>query len=130
MSLGAIFVWETLGTAFLILLGAGVVANVVLKDTLGTAGGWLLINFGWGFAVFAGASVAAPSGAHINPAVTFSLAIADKLDWSKVPVYWAGQMLGAFLGAVIAWLAYKAQFDAHDGGHLPPRVAASHHRWR
>ncbi|TWP48286.1 aquaporin family protein [Lentzea tibetensis] len=114
MSLGAIFVWETLGTAILILMGAGVVANVVLKDTLGTGGGWLLINFGWGFAVFAGASVAAPSGAHINPAVTFGLAIADKLDWSKVPVYWAGQMLGAFLGAVLAWLTYKMQFDTHE----------------
>jgi glycerol uptake facilitator protein len=114
MSLGAIFVWETLGTAILILLGAGVVANVVLKDTLGTGGGWLLINFGWGFAVFAGASVAAPSGAHINPAVTFGLAIADKVEWSQVPVYWAGQMLGAFLGAVLAWLTYKANFDTHD----------------
>jgi glycerol uptake facilitator protein len=114
MSLGAIFVWETLGTAVLILMGAGVVANVVLRDTLGSGGGWLLINFGWGFAVFAGASVSAPSGAHINPAVTFGLAISDKVEWSQVPVYWAGQMLGAFLGAVLAWLTYKKQFDTFD----------------
>jgi glycerol uptake facilitator protein len=111
---GSIFVWETLGTAVLILMGAGVVANVVLKDTLGNAGGWLLINFGWGFAVFAGASIAAPSGAHLNPAVTLGLAIADKTPWHQVPVYFAAQFLGAFLGAVLAWLAYKAQFDAHD----------------
>ncbi|WP_158844379.1 MIP/aquaporin family protein [Saccharothrix deserti] len=114
MSSGSIFVWEMLGTGILILMGAGVVANVVLKDTLGSAGGWLLINFGWGFAVFAGASIAAPSGAHINPAVTLGLAIADKTPWSQVPVYFAGQMVGAFLGAVLAWLAYKAQFDTHD----------------
>ncbi|MFD7659475.1 MIP/aquaporin family protein [Actinosynnema sp. NPDC059797] len=114
MSSGSIFVWETLGTAILILMGAGVVANVVLKDTLGTGGGWLLINFGWGFAVFAGASIAAPSGAHLNPAVTLGLAIADKTPWHQVPVYFAAQLLGAFLGAVLAWLAYKAQFDTHD----------------
>ena len=114
MSSGSIFVWEMLGTAILILLGAGVVANVVLKDTLGNTGGWLLINIGWGFAVFAGASIAAPSGAHLNPAVTLGLAVADKTPWDQVPVYIAGQLVGAFLGAVLAWLAYKAQFDAHD----------------
>src|SRR5688500_6724896 len=81
VSSGSIFVWEMLGTAILILLGAGVVANVVLKDTLGNTGGWLLINIGWGFAVFAGASIAAPSGAHLNPAVTLGLAVADKTPW-------------------------------------------------
>lgn len=111
---GDIFVWEMLGTAALILLGAGVVANVVLKKTLGNSGGWLLINLGWGFAVFIGASIAAPSGAHINPAVTVGLATADKLDWDKVPIYFAGQMVGAFIGAVLAYLTYKKQFDTHD----------------
>jgi len=114
MAGGEIFLWELLGTAILILLGAGVVANVVLKDTLGNNGGWLLINFGWGFAVFAGASVAAPSGGHINPAVTLGLAIADKLDWDRVPFYVAGQLVGAFIGAVLAWAVYKKQFDTHD----------------
>ncbi|MBP2339172.1 glycerol uptake facilitator protein [Saccharothrix coeruleofusca] len=114
MSSASIFVWETLGTAILILMGAGVVANVVLKDTLGSGGGWLLINFGWGFAVFAGASIAAPSGAHLNPAVTLGLAVAGKTEWAQVPVYFAAQLLGAFLGAVLAWLTYKLQFDAHD----------------
>ncbi|MEU5691118.1 MIP/aquaporin family protein [Actinosynnema sp. NPDC020468] len=114
MSTGSIFVWETIGTAILILLGAGVVANTVLKNALGAGGGWLLVNFGWGFAVFAGASVAAPSGAHLNPAVTLGLAIAGKTPWDQVPVYFAAQLLGAFIGAVLAWLTYKLQFDTHD----------------
>ena len=114
MSNSSTFLWELMGTAMLVLLGTGVVANVVLKDTLGHNGGWLLVNFGWGFAVFAGASIAAPSGAHINPAVTLGLAVADKLAWSKVPIYMAGQMTGAILGAVLCWAAYKLQFDTHD----------------
>ncbi|MGM1060321.1 MIP/aquaporin family protein [Saccharothrix sp. Mg75] len=114
MGSGSIFVWELLGTAVLILLGAGVVANVTLKDALGNSGGWLVITIGWGFAVFAGASIAAPSGAHLNPAVTLGLAVADKLPWGQVPVYFAAQLLGAFLGAVLAWLTYKKQFDTHD----------------
>jgi glycerol uptake facilitator protein len=114
LNFGEIVLWETLGTAGLILLGAGVVANVVLKKTLGTGGGWLLINIGWGFAVFVGASIANPSGAHLNPAVTFGLAFADKTDWADVPAYLIGQMLGAFIGAVLAWAAYKLQFDTHD----------------
>ena len=114
LNFGEIFLWEMLGTAGLILLGVGVVANVVLKKTLGTGGGWLLINIGWGFAVFVGASIAAPSGAHLNPAVTLGLAAADKADWADVPAYLIGQMVGAFVGAVLAWLTYKLQFDTHD----------------
>ena len=106
-----IFVSELVGTATLILLGCGVVANVVLTNTLGNNGGWLLINFGWGIGVFAGASVASTSGAHLNPAVTLGLAVAGKTEWSQVPVYFAGEFLGAFLGAVLTWLAYKKQFD-------------------
>ncbi|MFC4853459.1 MIP/aquaporin family protein [Actinophytocola glycyrrhizae] len=114
MNFGEIFLWEMLGTAALILLGVGVVANVVLKQTLGSGGGWLLINFGWGFAVFVGASIANPSGAHINPAVTLGLAAADKAEWADVPAYLLGQLVGAFIGAVLAWLTYKLQFDTHD----------------
>lgn len=114
LNFGEIFLWELLGTAGLIVLGTGVVANVVLKKTLGNNGGWLLITFGWGFAVFVGASIAAPSGAHINPAVTLGLLAADKLDWADVPAYLLGQMAGAFIGAVLTWLAYKLQFDTHD----------------
>lgn len=114
LNFGEIFLWELLGTAGLILLGAGVVANVVLKKTLGTGGGWLLINFGWGFAVFVGASIANPSGAHLNPAVTLGLVAAGKAEWADVPAYLLGQMVGAFIGAVLAWAAYKLQFDTHD----------------
>jgi len=114
LNFGEIFLWELLGTAGLILLGAGVVANVVLKKTLGNSGGWLLINIGWGFAVFVGASIANPSGAHLNPAVTLGLAAADKTAWADVPAYLLGQMVGAFIGAVLAWLTYKLQFDTHD----------------
>ncbi|WP_054056041.1 MIP/aquaporin family protein [Alloactinosynnema sp. L-07] len=114
MNFGEIFLWELMGTAALTLLGCGVVANVVLKKSLGHSGGWLLINIGWGFAVFTGASIAAPSGAHLNPAVTLGLASADKLDWDKLPAYLSGQMVGAFLGAVLCWVTYKLQFDTHD----------------
>jgi glycerol uptake facilitator protein len=115
VNFGEVFLWEMLGTAGLILLGAGVVANVVLKKTLGSGGGWLLINIGWGFAVFVGASIAAPSGAHINPAVTLGLLSAGVgPGWDMMPAYLLGQMVGAFLGATLAWAAYKMQFDTHD----------------
>ncbi len=114
MSVIEIFFWELLGTATLVLLGTGVVANVVLRNTLGHDGGWLLINFGWGFAVFAGASLAAPTGGHINPAVTLGLAVSGDTAWADVPVYVSGQVVGGLLGAVLCWAAYKLQFDAHD----------------
>ena len=114
LNFGEIFLWELMGTAMLTLLGCGVVANVVLKKTLGNDGGWLLINIGWGFAVFVGASIANPTGAHLNPAVTLGLLSADKLGWDKVPPYLLGEFAGAFLGAVLCWLAYKLQFDSHD----------------
>ncbi|MBV8932416.1 MAG: aquaporin family protein [Kutzneria sp.] len=117
MSHGAIFVWETIGTAMLILLGTGVVANAVLRNTYGHAGGALFINIGWGFAVFTGASVANPSGAHLNPALTLGLAVAGKIGWATVPFYVAGQMLGAVIGAMLCWATYKLQFDRHDEPH-------------
>jgi glycerol uptake facilitator protein len=116
LSFGEIILWELLGTAALILLGAGVVANVVLKKSLGFGGGWLLINIGWGFAVFVGASIANPSGAHINPAVTIGLLSTGEstFGWAMAPAYFLGQMIGAILGATLAWAAYKLQFDTHD----------------
>ncbi|MEU0531731.1 MIP/aquaporin family protein [Amycolatopsis tolypomycina] len=115
MSAGAIIVWELLGTATLILLGNGVVANHVLRKNNGHNAGFLFINLGWAFAVFTGASIAAPSGAHLNPAVTLGLAIAgDKgVSWADVPFYFIGQMAGAILGAVLCWATYKLQFDDH-----------------
>jgi glycerol uptake facilitator protein len=107
-----IFLPEVLGTATLLLLGCGVVANAVLPKTTGFGGGFLMINFGWGIGVFAGVYVAVDSGAHINPAVTVGLlASGTDLGIGEVLVYLAGQMVGAFLGAVLAWAAYKKHFD-------------------
>ncbi|KAA9150090.1 aquaporin family protein [Amycolatopsis acidicola] len=113
MSLIAIFVWELIGTAALILLGNGVVANVVLRKNNGYQAGTLFITFGWAFGVFTGASLAAPSGAHLNPAVTLGLTLAGESPWKDLPIYWAGQMVGAIVGAVLCWAAYKLQFDDH-----------------
>ncbi len=114
MSYGEIFLWEALGTGLLTLLGCGVVANVTLSRTLGNAGGPLMVNFGWGFAVFTGASVAAPTEAHINPAVTIGMAVNGQTPWSEVPAYMSAQVVGAFVGGVLCWAAYKLQFDTHD----------------
>lgn len=109
------FVAEIVGTMLLILLGDGVVANVVLRGTKGEASGWIVITFGWAMAVFVAVfTVAAASGAHINPAVTIGLAMAGNFDWANVPVYLAGQMIGAFLGAVLVWLHYRPHFATTD----------------
>ena len=102
-----IFIGELIGTLILIVLGDGVVANVVLAKTKGNDSGWIVISAGWGFAVAIGVYVAGwASGAHINPAVTIGLVAIGELDASQVPVYLAGQFLGAFLGAVLVYLAY------------------------
>lgn len=112
------FLFELIGTAFLILLGDGVVANVVLNKTKGHNSGWIVITFGWAIAVFVGVYVAAAhSGAHLNPAVTLALAVADKFDWAMVPVQIAGQFCGAMLGALLVWVTYKKHFDeTEDAG--------------
>jgi glycerol uptake facilitator protein len=103
---------EFIGTFLLILLGNGVVANVVLKDTKGHNGGWIVIALGWGLGVFVGVSVAGPvSGAHINPAVSLGLAAAGQFPWSKVLPFIAAQMLGASAGALTVWLFYRHHFD-------------------
>lgn len=106
------FLAELLGTMFLIVLGNGVVANVVLAKTKGNNGGWIVISFGWAIAVFVGVYVAAHgSGAHLNPAVTLAMAAFNGFPWSDVPVYIAGQFSGAMIGAVIVWLGYRQHFD-------------------
>ncbi len=106
------FLFELIGTAFLILLGNGVVANVVLTKTYGHNSGWIVISFGWAIAVFVGVYVsAAHSGAHLNPAVTIALAVAEKFDWALVPVQIAGQFCGAMTGALLVWITYKKHFD-------------------
>ena len=123
-NLGILFLSELVGTAMLVLLGCGVVANVALAKTKGFAGGFLMVTFGWGFAVFAGVIVAYVSGAHINPAVTLGLVangatefgnaavgVTVPVDFLSVIAYIGAQLIGAVLGAVIVWLAYKQHFD-------------------
>ncbi|MFF8682346.1 MIP/aquaporin family protein [Streptomyces sp. NPDC015237] len=113
MSNGDIFVGETIGTAILILFGAGVCAAVTLRYSKARASGWVVIAFGWGFGVLAGAYTAAPlSGGHLNPAVTLGIAV-DTGEWGKVWVYLLGQLVGAMLGAVLCYLTYFAQFQAN-----------------
>jgi glycerol uptake facilitator protein len=120
---GDIFWGEVIGTAILILFGAGVCAAVNLRFSKAKASGWIVIAFGWGFGVLAGAYTAAPlSGGHINPAVTVGIAV-DTGQWSKVPIYIVAQLIGAFIGAVLAWLVYYAQFAANsDSAHAQPTL--------
>lgn len=113
------FFGELIGTALLILLGDGVVANAILKQTKGNSGGWIVITAGWAMAVFVGVLVSAgASGGHLNPAVTLSLAATGKFAWSNVPMYLTAQMLGACLGALLVWLQYKSHFDATEDKNL------------
>ena len=117
--LSTVLLYEVLGTATLLLLGCGVVANVALAKSKGEGGGFLMVNFGWGIAVFAGVYVAYKSGAHLNPAVTVGLLASGADEYAKgvdvtvasTLTYIGAQLLGAFLGAVLAWLAYKEHFD-------------------
>ncbi len=118
---GTIFLSEVGGTAMLTLLGCGVVANVLLRGTKGQGADWLLVSFGWGFAVFAGVYVAFRTGAHLNPAVTIGIWSSGAEEYfTGIPitvattlVYFAGELVGGILGAVIMWLAYKQHFDLH-----------------
>ena len=98
---------ELIGTMILIIMGDGVVANVVLNKTKGNNGGWIVITAGWAFAVTLGVySVGRISGAHLNPAVTLAVASIGSLGWDQVPIYIAAQMTGAFIGGVVVYLAY------------------------
>ncbi|MFH8392326.1 MIP/aquaporin family protein [Streptomyces sp. NPDC018036] len=112
MSHGDIFVGELIGTAILILFGAGVCAAVTLNRSKAQGAGWIVITFGWGFGVLAGAYTSAPlSGGQINPAVTIGFAIEGSTKWSDVPFYLLGQFAGAVIGAVLCWLLYLGQFN-------------------
>ena len=119
VGLWTVFASEVTGTALLILLGVGVVANVALGKTFGNGADWLLIAFGWGLAVFVGVYAAASSGAHLNPAVTIALRVSGAdvyapgvdVTVGSTLVYFAGEFLGAFLGAVLAWAAYRKHYD-------------------
>ncbi len=112
------FFGEVIGTALLVLLGNGVVANVVLPKTKGADSGWIVITFGWGMAVFVAVWCSAEmSGAHLNPAVTVGLAWADRLAWSLAPTYIGAQMIGAFLGATLVWVVYRDHYAACQDGN-------------
>lgn len=109
------FVAELVGTCILVVLGNGVVANVVLARTKGNQSGWLVITTGWGLAVAVAVySVGRISGAHINPAVTIGLASIGQFPWASVGPYVAAQTLGAFLGAVVVWITYRPHWAATD----------------
>ena len=121
-NLGVDFLSELVGTAMLVLLGTGVVANVALIRNKGFNGGFLMVNIGWGIAVFSGVVVAYNSGAHLNPAVTLGLvangqshfgvgkAVVD-VNFVTIVVFILAQLIGAIIGAVVTWLAYKKHFD-------------------
>ncbi len=111
------FFAEFFGTAIIIVFGGGVVSNVLLSKTKGNNSGWIVISFGWAVGVFTGVLIAAPySGAHLNPAVTLALVMANKFPLSQLPTYMCAQLSGAMFGAVLVWLAYKKHFDATDDG--------------
>jgi len=103
-----IFLGEVIGTMFLILLGDGVVANVLLAKSKGNNSGWIVITTAWGLAVFVGVftSVAVGGNGHLNPAVTVALAISGGVTWGDVPAYLGGEFLGAAIGALLVWLSY------------------------
>lgn len=119
MTLGTIFLSEVVGTAMLLLLGGGVVANNILPKNKGAGTGFLHVNWGWGIAVFAGVLVSYKSGGHLNPAVTLGIVASGAKEFvpgiavgaASIAVYIAAQMVGAMIGAVLCWLAYKKQFD-------------------
>ena len=109
------FLAEAIGTMILVILGDGVVANVVLQKTKGHNSGWIVIAAGWGMAVTVAVYLVGPiSGAHLNPAVTIGLAAIGRFPWADVPSYVAAQIIGGFLGATIVWLAYLPHWAATE----------------
>lgn len=106
------FLAELIGTMIMILLGNGVVANVVLADTKGHNAGWMVISTAWGLAVFVGVVIAGPySGAHLNPVITLALAITGKFAWVNVLPYILAQFIGACLGGLLVWVMYYDHFQ-------------------
>lgn len=113
------FLAELIGTMILILLGDGVVAGVLLSRSKAYQSGWVVITFGWGFAVMVAAYVVGHvSGAYLNPALTIGFALAHKLSWSDALVMIPAQMIGAFLGAVLVWLHYYPHWKETDDPEL------------
>jgi glycerol uptake facilitator protein len=117
------FIAEIIGTAILILLGGGVVANVVLNKTIGNNSGWMVITTGWALAVYVAVVITSSySGAHLNPAVTIGLAVAEKFPWQDVPLYVLAQMLGAMLGSGTVWVMYRHHFMATENADAKKAV--------
>jgi glycerol uptake facilitator protein len=118
------FIGELTGSLLLMLLGSGVVANVVLEKTKGQSSGWIVIAFGWAMAVFVGvySSNSLGGSGHLNPAVSIAMAVFSDFDKTLLPAYIAAQLLGTFAGSVIAWLAYKQHFDATSNADLKMAV--------
>jgi len=105
-------IFEFIGTLVLILIGDGVCAGNTLAKSKGKGGGWIVVTIGWGLAVTCGVFISGPySGAHLNPAVTFALAIAGSFEWAAVPWYIVAQMLGGFAGALLVYVFYKDHYD-------------------
>jgi len=114
-----IFLGELLGTGLLVLLGDGVVAGVLLARSKAENSGWIVITLAWGLAVFVGVIVAGPiTGAHINPAVTIGLASIGSTPWGDVPLYLAGQFVGAFIGAVLVYVHYLPHWAVTENADL------------
>jgi glycerol uptake facilitator protein len=109
--IGIKFLSELVGTAMLIILGGGVVAAVSLTKSKGYGAGFLMVTIGWGFAVFAGVTVSYKSGGQLNPSVSLAQMILGNISFGTMLLYWLAQLIGAFIGAVIVWLAYKQHFD-------------------
>ncbi|MCC2594225.1 aquaporin family protein [Tessaracoccus sp. OS52] len=122
VTLGTIFLSEVVGSALLLLLGGGVVANTLLKGSKGQNTGWLLINWGWAIGVFMGVIAAYSSGGHLNPAVTVGIIASGATEFvpgiavsvASTLVYFAGELVGAMIGAGLMWLTYKQHFDAEE----------------
>jgi len=113
------YIGEFIGTMILIILGDGVVAGVLLRNSKAENSGWIVITFGWAMAVAVAVYCMGQfSGAHINPAVTISLAVTNQFDWALVPGYIIAQFLGAFVGGVIVWLAYLPHWEETEDAGL------------
>ena len=115
----SIFIGELIGTAILILLGGGVVANVLLENSKGQNSGWIVITAGWGFGVAIAVYVAGwMSGAHLNPAVTVGFLVTGAVTGAEALIYFAGEFAGAFIGAILVWLAYLPHWSKTDNADL------------
>lgn len=109
------FLAELIGTALLILLGDGVVANVLLNKSKAQNAGWIVVTAGWAFAVtFAVYAVGSVSGAHLNPAVTIAMLVLGKISYNTAMAYIVAQMIGAFIGGVLVWITFLPHWAATE----------------